>query len=256
MNSSAVRGSITAITLFFFCTLSYAELPKIEIVSEVDWSEGKDVSDYKGSLISQISTLVLEEMGYEVNVYFTPWARALRMTMDGTADGVAGIYYTEQRAESLIYSSPVATRELALFKRKDRDIVFNGDLTALAPYKVGVVRNYTYGETFDNASYLEKVVAIKPSNNLRMLLANRVDLIIDSTSTIEVLLKQFHPAQVNDVIALEPIVQTENVYFAFSKTLENHQELTLQFNETLSKLKRDGSIQALESNYIINQQAP
>lgn len=238
-----------ALLLGSFCAISHASPKSIDIVSEGGWPGNRAKKVYEGSLTAQISMLVLEHMGYEVNLTFHPWARAKRMTIDGLADGVAGIYFTDQRAELLTFTDPVITTEQVLFKRRDSDIRFDGDLSTLKGYSIGIVRNYTYGDVFDQAGQLNKVASTTPNNNLKMLLSGRVDLIIGSSKAIESLIAQNFPQQVDDIISLRPIIYEQHVHFAFSKTLTNHVQLTKQFNHVLLQLRSDGSIQRLEERF-------
>jgi len=249
-NPSSVICSFSAALLFLvFCIESHASQKSINVVTEIDWSDSEVIEGGEGSLTTQISVLVLEQMGYEVKLSFHPWARAKRMTLDGVAAGVSGIYFTEQRTELLAFTDPIITTQQVLFKLKESDIQYSGDLKTLTPYSIGVVRNYTYGDLFDQDTQLKKVVSIKPSNNLNMLLAKRVDLIVGSTKSIEFLLKETFPQRVNDIVSFGPPIYEQNVHFAFSKTLPNHQELTKLFNQKLSEIRADGTFQKLEESF-------
>lgn len=243
--------NFSLIVLLFFVSCSYAlaEQKEIEIVTEIDWSATENVQYQKGSLVTQISTLVLEKMGYKVNLSFVPWARALRNTEVGVADGVSGIFITEERAQLLTFTDSLVNTELLLFKRRESDIAYSGTLADLKQYKIGLVRNYTYGKAFDNASYLDKVFSAQSTNNLRMLLAKRVDVIIETNRTVNFLMKEQFSKRVDEIVPLKPAFKTQDVYFAFSKKLENHQALAKQFNQALAELRKDGTIAKLENEF-------
>lgn len=219
-------------TLSNFALSAYASNNIIEIVTE------DDLVQQGGSNTAKISKLVLEKMGYKVKVTFIPWARAFKLAKEGEFAGIAGIYYKPERELDFAYTNPIMTTELLLFSKKSKSITFGGNLRTLSDLNIGIVRDYFYGKTFDEANYLTTIKAVKPEHNIRMLLADRVDVIIESQGTMQKLISANFPNEIDNIEAIYPPVFTQKVYFAFSKKNKNYEVLVNDFNNKLKLLKK------------------
>jgi polar amino acid transport system substrate-binding protein len=97
---------------------------------------GEELPEY--GWVSEIARKALEIKGYEVEIRFIPWVKALEGTQDGDYDALLGAYRTHERDELYYFSLPVGQVRIGFFKRKTDDISFK-DLTELKEYKIGVV---------------------------------------------------------------------------------------------------------------------
>lgn len=226
-----------------------AEDKIISIAIEDNWPPFAD-RDYKdGGYTTEIAKEVLERMGYRVELHFLPWARAISMTQNGKYAGLPGIYFSEERAKSLAFSDPIFEVEQVFFCNNNSEIVYQGDLQELKPYMIGIVRGYAHGEKFDQATFLNKNEVSSSEDNIRMLLRNRIDLLVDTKKSISYLLQEKFPEDINSLTALEPALLTRKVYMAFSKNRPDYKQLITDFNNTLKIIRLDGTIEKLDQKY-------
>lgn len=226
-----------------------AEDKIIAIAIEENWPPFAD-SDYKdGGYTTEIAKEVLERMGYRVELHFLPWARAISMTQSGKYAGLPGIYFSEERAKSLAFTDPIFEVEQVFFSNNDSEIVYQGDLQELKPYMIGIVRGYVHSEKFDQATFLNKYEVSSSEDNIRMLLRNRIDLLVDTKKSISYLLQEKFPEDINSLTALEPVLLTRKVYMAFSKNRPDYKQLIKDFNNTLKIIRLDGTIEKLDQKY-------
>jgi len=209
----------------------------ISILTEDNWS------DYGGSHAAERARSVLEVLGYEVTVVFVPWARALKMTEEGMFEVLAGVYFSEERNKKLAFSEPITTTDILFYKLKSSDISYDGNLNSLKELRIGVVRNYIYSNEFDEANYLEKMIALNPKNNIELLLAERVDLIVGSRKAIDFLLASKFSGSSGQLESLPIPLESKSVHVAFSREHAGYKLLLEDFNRTFARLKKEGSFE-------------
>ncbi len=62
--------------------------------------------------ITQIIATAFAESGYEIEVTFLPWARAMESTKAGRYDGLFTVWYREDRTEFFAYSDPLPPNKI------------------------------------------------------------------------------------------------------------------------------------------------
>lgn len=91
-------------------------------VAAINWQPytGETLPSY--GFHSEITIEAFKRVGYEVEVSFHPWARALDMAMNGKVDCLLTVYHTDEREDTLYFSDTVTTANVVLWKRVDSDI--------------------------------------------------------------------------------------------------------------------------------------
>ena len=191
-------------------TLEYAPY----IYKENDTAKGE---------ISEMLDKVFNEMGYQVEYYFYPWARTLELVKDGKLDGVFTIKKTPSRELEMIYPKEyLVKQDYVFFTSKDSKISFNGDFNSIKNYKIGVINATSYGEKFDTALAKGVLKNIDYANNYKStfqkLIANRVDIVICSKLVGQNLLKELDAT--NKIVIIGQPVETAYSYIAFNKNNE------------------------------------
>ena len=59
-----------------------------------------------GGYIPDITREAFKRVGYDFEVEYMPWKRALEMSRKGRYDGILGVFYSEERGEYFIFSLP------------------------------------------------------------------------------------------------------------------------------------------------------
>lgn len=199
--------------------------------------------------ISAISREVFLRLGYSLEIVYMPWVRAVKMVKEGKYDGVLGAYYKSERKAYFYYSLPLEAVEIVICCKKNLAVSRYDSLRELEKYKIGVVRGYVNEEEFDEADYLSKYESSSSEENLKVFMANRIDMIVDSRKLILFLLRKEYPRQTDQVVFLTPVLRKHYLHIIFSKKVAGSEELTRQFNRVLQQMINDGTVDKIKKEY-------
>lgn len=195
---------------------------------------------------------VFRRLGMKTEIQVLPWTRALQMTYDGEADGIFCAFYSEDRARYLDYPHEALAYESQLvFTKEGATIAFDGTLDSLAPYTIGVMQDYFYGDEFDRrrlAGTLDVQSVTDMQTNIRKLLDGRIDVLIDHRLSNQYYLKQMGLSggvEEQTVLFREPA----GLYLAFSKKRQVDPDFINRINEEIKKMKDDGTYQEIVDRY-------
>jgi ABC-type amino acid transport substrate-binding protein len=202
------------------------------------------------------------DQGYQVEITFYPWARALHLARTGAVDGLMPEYFNPSREVEFEYSAPFPGGPLVLYKRRGDAIAFATDpathqdaaLRALQARRFGVVRGYLNTPTFDAASYLAKEEANDDATNLRKLVYGRIDLAVIDRRVAEHLIRTAYPDYDARIEPMAPPLADIPLYIAFSRKAPHEAQALAAFNRGLAALRADGRLDALYQRYILTPQ--
>jgi len=188
--------------------------------------------------------------GYEVEIVFLPFARAMYLSKAGEIDGVVGPWYSEKRAESLLYSLPMIENRMVFFKRKGESISYEnfGDLKQQG-YRLGSVHGYMLP-----TGLLESGITIykvsREEQLLKILRGKRVDLIVLDKGAAQYALKQPGLTGVErNVEWMEPTLEHTPQYLVISKKTAQATEKLNAFNLGYRYLIESGEIRKILSEH-------
>lgn len=124
----------------------------------------------------------------------TSWSRALEQAHSGEADCVVGAYRDE--APQLLFPRQHFAVDVPTFYVLAESPWWYQGEASLAGVQVGVIADYSYGTEFDawmrdHPGQLNVASGQRPLlNNLRMLLAGRVDILVETPAVIDALLAE------------------------------------------------------------------
>lgn len=196
-----------------------------------------------GTAIGEIPELlekVFDNMGYEVEYYFYPWARNLELVKTGKLDGIFTIKKNAARELEMIYPKEyLLSQDYVFFIKKDNPIKFNGNFDSIKNYKIGIINATSYGQKFDTALSKGIFKSIDYANSyestFQKLIANRVDIVVCSKLVGLELLKNLGASQ--DVIITGPIIETAYSFIAFNKN-DNMKAFADKFDKTIIKYRK------------------
>lgn len=184
-----------------------------------------------------------------------PWARALKEIEQGTVDLAPGASINAERELYAHFSLPYRDETMVLMVRKGesptypfnsiKDIVKHN-------FKLGVVRDYYYGEDHKSAmglpDYAAKVSDVKNDTvNIQKLTSKRIDGLLIDRYVGPYLAKQLG---VFDKIEVHPLkINSDNIYLMLSKKSVS-QETVNEINLGLEKLKEDGQYSEILKKYL------
>lgn len=198
----------------------------------------------KEGYFTEIVTEAFKKAGYDCNIHFVPWKRALEMSKTGKYDGILGAFYTEERTKDFAYSEPISESHLAFFSKKGKGIRYQ-TLKDLSQYTIGVIRGYYHSEEFKEATDLKKEEVNRAEQNIEKVLAGRIDLFIDSQEVISYLLNTTLSRYQDELEMIEPIYRTNALYVLISKKHPQYQQIVNDLNQGLQMLKEDGAYDAI-----------
>ncbi|HEX2963573.1 MAG TPA: transporter substrate-binding domain-containing protein [Ignavibacteriales bacterium] len=195
----------------------------------------------------ELSKAVFSSLGIEPQYKMYPWARCIEMMKSGSADAILTIFKNSQRAKYLYYPSEFTVDEPnTLFKLKESNITFDGDLKKLKKYVIGVITSTSYGENFDRASYLSKEEVPSTESVISLVEKKRVNLGAGTLSLLKYLMKQKGIA--GKFTLLKPNLSHDHLYIAFSKARKQKQ-LSVEFSEKLSRFKKTDKYKKILKKY-------
>lgn len=191
--------------------------------------------------LAEIVRAALEAEGYALKIEFMDWNRAVGLSVNGKIDGLLGCYFSPERAKTLELSQPIGESTVVLFSQKGAGISYT-TLEDLMPYKIGTMRGNKVTEAFDSASFLKKEPVNKIENNVKKLLAGRIDLFVESRFVgLDIINSQF--AQDKDKIeVLSPPLKTNTLHVGFSKKIPEALSVKSAFDQGLQKIRDDGTM--------------
>jgi polar amino acid transport system substrate-binding protein len=193
-----------------------------------------------GGPVTELTLMALRKAGYEVELRFLPWVRALRQGQLGEVDGLIGVWHSPEREAAFLFSQPVVANRIVLCKRRDGPGPqrFTG-FAPLKPYTVGVVRGYADPPGLA-AARLHTEAVTDDLQNLRKLLVGHVDLVLVDSRVARYLLDKDLPAMAGQVQCLQPAVQEPPQHLVVSRYAADAKEVVAAFNEQLKAMQASG----------------
>ncbi len=203
---------------------------------------GSDLNN--GGYFTEITKGAFRISGYTCDVKFIPWNRAKEMAKKGHYHGIMGMFYTEKRVQFFDYSKPVSASTTGFFVKKERTITYT-DLKDLKPYKIGHVMGYHYTEEFNSASYLKKVDSYNTETNIKLLMKDKIDIVLAAKSVVTHLMKNTFHENPDMLKMLNPPLVKHDMYISISKKKPHYHQIIVAFNTGLNDLKNDGRFDAI-----------
>lgn len=248
--------ALLAIALMLAATPSAqaAETPRKTVeLATTEWAPyiGQDLPDH--GYVHVLVTRAFALSGYDAQIRFYPWARALLLAREGKVAGLMPEYYDASRANEFAYSDGFPGGPVGFYARRDRQLRIPPSLATkpaaalqtLKHLRFGVVRGYLNAPAFDTAPGLTRDEARDDLTNLRKLYHGRVDAIVIDKHVAEHLLRTAVPEFAGALEYLEPPLAQHSLYVAFSRTMPEHDTLRRAFNRGLEQLELSGELAAI-----------
>lgn len=211
---------------------------------------GKDNKE-KGFIIEIINGTA-KRMGLKISYAQYPWSRCINMMKKGRADAMMNLFKTPERVKFMAFSDTVLAHETnTFFILKDNDLPYSGRISDLTPYKLGTIRNYSYGQKFDRIHFPVNYTLETEQQLLQALLNRRCDVILGNKLVFENIIRA---RQLSDrVKPLVPDASKGLLYLAFSK-IRGHELLAQSFSDSLKQFKTTTEYAKIIKSYNISPQ--
>lgn len=226
------RLLILAACLLLFTNTAFAR--ETVRMTSLDWPPytGADLED--GGAVFKVVKDAFERAGFELEVEFLPWKRAVFTAHSD--DDVAGFfpeYYDESREKEFLFSLPVGFSPLGFVERSDMPIYWD-KLEDLSGQRIGVVAGYVNTRRFDELvkkGVITTDEVVDDATNLHKLVAGRIDMAVMDRNVFEYLLAtdNFLHGYRGRLQFCEHPLEVRAVYVCFKRT-DRGKELLKQFN--------------------------
>jgi polar amino acid transport system substrate-binding protein len=159
-------------------------------------------------------------------------------------DGSVALWRSPEREEYLLFSRPYLENRLVLLGRRGAD-VSQGELSALAGKKIGIVAGYAYGPAVEQAKGPKLVVGASDQDNFDALLRGELDyILVDDLVVQDVFERYGERAHVLLSAGTQAIVDRP-LHFALRKDAADAPSTIARFNEAIAGMIADGSYHKL-----------
>ena len=138
-------------TFLLFSITSQAQSDPLKLASDI-WPPFTNVENEKRIAID-IVNVALDRMSIPNSILIDQFDNVMLGISNRMYSGSAALWFSEERAESLLFSDPYLHNQLILVGRKG-NVVDAKDLSELGKVKIGVVENYAYGDELMNLSLI------------------------------------------------------------------------------------------------------
>ncbi|WP_158999787.1 substrate-binding periplasmic protein [Pigmentibacter ruber] len=208
--------------------------------------------------VAEIIRQALKLEGYNLELVFMPWARAMAESekASDSIDGCMPKYYDEEVVSKFEFSDPFFESQVGFIgnKKNNKEINYiydkddlNKTYDKLNNLSFGIVRGYFNEEKFDKRNDLKKIDVTTDEMNMSNLINKKVDLIFIDNFVFKYLLRKNYKLNISpaDFTMLNPPIKVHNLYIIFSKKAVDYKEKLKSFNlgmKKLSKQKKLGKI--------------
>lgn len=171
-----LRVAVAGLCLLGASSLASAE--SLRLVTEA-WPPLVDQQDGRPSgPLWSVTEAVFERMGYDSQLVFVPWKRALDLVARNRADAVVGAGKTKDRVRLFQYpDEPLANSETTLFSNRKEPVQFT-DFDALAGKTIALSSGYSYTPEIWSAPGVTREEVRDIRSGLQMVALGRVDAFV------------------------------------------------------------------------------
>jgi polar amino acid transport system substrate-binding protein len=199
-----------------------------------------DPAQPKQGISLQVIRAAYATQGYEVEMHFIPWARALDGVKNGEYDILPNTWLTQERAAFLLYSDPYMKNEIKFIKRKGDPFEYKG-IASLSGKSVGIVRGYGYGDEFLKATSFTRPEVVEVMQNIKKLVQGRIDLTLEDEIVARSLIKHSAPEMLQQVEFTQNALSTQPLYVTSGLKNPRHKAIVEAFNKGLAAIKANGT---------------
>jgi polar amino acid transport system substrate-binding protein len=203
------------------------------------WPPFLDPNQENKGIVVEIATAAYATQGYEIEMSFVPWARAVDGVKNASFDLLLGTWLTAERTEFLMYSDPYLNNSIKFIKQKGSSFEYSG-LESLTGKSVGIVREYGYGDAFSNAKNFKKAEAKDFISNIRKLIAGRIDLTLEDEIVAKAIIAKEAPELLNQIEFSTTDYSTNPLHVTSGLANAKHKTLIEAFNKGLVVIKANG----------------
>mgnify|MGYP000412030967 CR=1 FL=1 len=199
-------------------------------------------------LLVEIVRKAYQTQGYDLEIKFVTWSRAMVMIQKKQADLLIGAWYSDERNNYLLYSDIIFASSIRFIKPKNSTFEYQG-LESLKGKRVGTILSYQYNKEFLSDIGIKRITSDSLLNNIHNLLAGRIDLTLDDHYVVKYMLDKHIINWEEELSLVEEPLTSKDLYLAANRSNPKYQTIIEAFNLGLAQLKEDGRYEKIVKSY-------
>jgi polar amino acid transport system substrate-binding protein len=246
---------------FLYCLFSFGfyllsigvRADTVSILSD-EWypMNGSPASSHPGYMI-EIAQTILAADGHKLDYRLAPWKRSILEVRQGNADCIIGAYKSD--APDFIFpDNPWGKAEFKFYTGVESKWTYQSILQ-LNSTRLGVIFGYSYSPKLDH--YIKKNRNLSKvqvttgetalEQNIRKLLANRIDAVISFEPVMKEKLTQLHLEKA--IRHAGTLGMSQFMYIACSPNKESSQYYVQLFSSGIVELRKSGELKKILNKY-------
>ena len=236
------------LVLLFTFIISSQSFSETIVAAGDPWPPFLDPDVPSQGIVLEIARAAYKTQGYDVEMNFVPWARAINGVKEADYDVLLGTWYTKERTAFLHYSDPYLYNDIKFIKRKGDDFDYKG-LESLTGKSIGIVRGYGYGDEFLTAENFRRPETKDLISNVKKLVKDRIDLAVGDEIVARAMLKSQSPEYLDQIEFIKSPLSTNALHVTSGLSNAKHKKIIDAFNKGLKKIKMNGTLDAILKEY-------
>jgi len=203
-------------------------------------------------LLVEVVREAFQTQGYEFEINFVPWSRAMVLVQQQRADLLIGAWYSDDRNRYLQYSEVIFASVIRIIKPKNSTFEYTG-ISSLRGLRVGTILSYQYNDDFLTDTGIARITSDSLLNNIHNLIAGRIDLTLDDHYVVKHMLDTHIDDWQSKLSLVENPLMAKNLYLAANRSNPKHQTIIKAFNLGLAQLKKDGRYDKIVESYHLEE---
>ncbi len=239
----------TMLALMFLCSVAAAET--LTMASSIDFAPYEYYDDETGDIVGidvEIAQAVCDALGYELEIQDMQFDSIIAAVVGGKADfGMSGFTITEERKQSVNFSSPYTTSMQAIIVPDGSaiasvDDLYNAENAFAIAVQQGTTGDLYITEDVETRELKHEILRYnKAPDAVVALLSGKADCMIIDGEVAQSFVKS------NEGLA---VLDTAYAYEEYAVCFAKDSPIYKSFNAELEKLIADGTVQSIIDKYI------
>ena len=242
-----IRSGLCAILMAGAAWAAWGQSKKIVAAAD-PYPPFVDPSNPKEGLSLEVAREAFKTQGYEVEFKLVPWARAEAGLGTGDYDILPDAWSTEARRKTQRFSVAYAQNDVKFIKKKGDPFEYKG-LASLKGKSVGTVRDYNYGDAFQNDPGFKREAIDSLAANVDKLLLGRIDLTLEDEIVARSVLSRKDPKLLEKIEFTENPLSSNSLYITTGMSNPRGQEIMDAVNKGLAAIKKNGTYARILKSY-------
>ena len=197
-------------------------------------------------LTDELVGAVFADQGIEFNMQVAPFSRAIRMLEQTKIDLIPALWWTAQRAETILFSDPYFDNQLSVITKNTLAINFTG-ADSLQHLTISTIRGYGYHDFLQTIKGLTVVQLSDLHACLEQVQKGRVDVALADSWAARYEIMQ--DSQLAELTILQPVLITRALHIGVHKSHPQAKQIISAFNRGLQNIRRSGEYAQISARY-------